>query len=166
MAACGLAAECGPAMTPACRGGIVHDLDIERFDGSADLAASYAIRRRVFIEEQGVAEALEIDGRDRGAVHYLVRRDGRAIATARVRDLAPGVLKVERVAVLVEARHAGIGRCLMARIIADAMADGARRIELSAQAYVERFYADLGFARDGPVFEEAGMPHVHMHRDL
>lgn len=141
-------------------------LRIERFDGSAGLAEAHAIRRQVFIEEQGVAEALEIDGRDGEALHYLVRRGADAIATARVRTLAPGALKVERVAVLAPLRRAGIGRLLMERIVADARVAGVRRIELSAQAYVERFYADLGFVRDGPVYEEAGMPHVHMHRDL
>ncbi|MCB1093402.1 MAG: GNAT family N-acetyltransferase, partial [Verrucomicrobiae bacterium] len=54
------------------------------------------IRRIVFIEEQGVSEALEIDGRDPECVHALARDgSGEVIGTARL--LPEG--KIGRVAV-------------------------------------------------------------------
>ena len=131
-----------------------------------ELEAAYAIRREVFCREQGVAEALEIDGRDGEARHYLVRAGGRPIGTARVRTLAPGVAKIERVAVIAARRGAGIGRRLMERILADLAAEGAASAVLHAQEYAAAFYARLGFAVEGAPFEEAGIPHVRMRRPV
>lgn len=41
-------------------------------------------RRVVFIEEQGVSEAEEIDDLDAAALHLLARLDGRPVGTARL----------------------------------------------------------------------------------
>jgi ElaA protein len=37
-------------------------------------------------------------------------------------------------------------------------------IRISAQARLERFYAELGFARQGPDYGEDSIPHVEMLR--
>lgn len=141
-------------------------LEIRRIAPGGDLAAAFAIRREVFIGEQAIDPAIELDGRDAEAVHYLAVAAGEPVGTARVHPLAPGVLKVERVAVRAAARRHGIGAAIMTRIVDDARTGGVRRVELSAQLYVRDFYLGLGFDADGGVYEEAGIPHVHMHRDL
>ena len=135
---------------------------IEAVATPRDMEAAFAIRREVFCGEQGVAEEAEIDGLDDACRHYLVRLDGHAIGTARVRGIDGGDEKIERVAILAARRGAGYGVALMVRIMDDLQAAGARRIVLNAQCRVEAFYARLGFVAEGAVFEEAGIPHVRM----
>jgi predicted GNAT family N-acyltransferase len=133
----------------------------------AELAAAFAIRREVFCVEQGVPEHEEIDGLDDACHHYLVRSDAEPVATARVRRLPDGAHKVERVAVRKLYRGSGLGRALMDRVMADiASAGGARVVVLNAQLAVRDFYAGLGFRAEGEVFEEAGIPHVRMVREI
>ncbi|MGE0746203.1 MAG: GNAT family N-acetyltransferase [Rhodospirillales bacterium] len=139
---------------------------IRRIGPGGDTADAFAVRRAVFIGEQGIAPEIELDGRDAAAVHYVAVRDGRVVGTARIRGLGPGRIKVERVAVLAEARRHGIGRRIMQCLLDDAAAEGMRRVELSAQLYVADFYRGLGFAADSDPYDEVGIPHVHMVRDL
>jgi len=142
------------------------ELTIEEVADGAALLEALAIRREVFCVEQGVSEAEEMDGRDGECRHYIVRRRGIAIATARVMPGRAGVAKIQRVAVKARHRRRGIGNRLMQRIIDDAGKRGIRRLELDAQCYVEAFYRALGFAAESEVFIEAGIPHVRMARTL
>lgn len=137
-------------------------IEIIEITDAADREAAFAIRRRVFCDEQRVASAIEFDGLDDSCRQYLARRDGRPIGTARLRETGPGAVKIERVAVLAAERRRGVGAALMARTIADARAAGARQIAIHAQCHAEHFYAGLGFHTIGGVFDEAGIPHVRM----
>ena len=77
-----------------------------------DLATCRALRRAVFIEEQGVSEADEIDDLDGEAIHLIALQDGAAVGTARLlRRGDKG--KIGRVCVLAQARGAGIGAGLI-----------------------------------------------------
>jgi predicted GNAT family N-acyltransferase len=125
-----------------------------------------AIRRRVFIEEQGVPEADELDGKDGERAHFLARdAHGRAIGCACLRPYG-AQHKVERVAVLPELRGTGLGRGLMAAVEAHARSVGARDLVLHAQAAVVQFYEKLGWASLGARFFEAGIEHQKMGKRL
>ena len=68
----------------------------------------YGIRREVFIEEQGVPEEVEMDGRDDEAVHVLASVDGEAPAGCGRLMFSGSEAKIGRVAVREEnarARH-------------------------------------------------------------
>lgn len=125
-----------------------------------------AIRRRVFIEEQGVPEADELDGHDAERAHFLARdAAGRAIGCACLRPYG-ALHKVERVAALPERRGAGLGRELMAAVEAHARQIGARELVLHAQASVVAFYEKLGWRSIGARFYEAGIEHQKMGKRL
>ncbi|NJL02132.1 MAG: GNAT family N-acetyltransferase [Spirulinaceae cyanobacterium RM2_2_10] len=124
------------------------------------------IRRTVFQDEQGVAPALEFDGLDDAAEHLLAYLDGRAVGTARWRGLEAGIAKIERLAVLADARGSGLGKRLMQTAIARVTASGFRTAVIHAQVYVEPLYTQLGFEAVGDRFDEAGIPHVKMHKPL
>jgi predicted GNAT family N-acyltransferase len=128
-------------------------------------ASCFAIRREVFCGEQGVAEALEWDGLDGQCRHLLAVLDGVPVGTARTRTYAPGIGKIERVAVLGAMRRAGVGRALMDTAIADLRAQGLGTIILNAQTAVRDFYTRLGFGAEGPEFLEADIPHFRMRLD-
>ena len=122
-----------------------------------------AIRRAVFIEEQGVPEALEWDADDAGALHLLATRaDGTPIGCARL--LPDG--HIGRMAVLPAWRGRGVGRALLAAAIRLARAQGHAAILLSAQTHAAEFYADAGFTVVGDPYEEAGIPHIAMQKCL
>ncbi|MBP1807218.1 ElaA protein [Rubellimicrobium aerolatum] len=130
-----------------------------------DLDACLALRRAVFIEEQAVPEALEIDGLDAEAVHLLATVDGRPVGTARL--FAKGDTgKIGRVCVLREARGRGIGAALIRAAVEELRGMGLRRAKLGSQVHAIPFYEGLGFVAEGPVYDDAGIPHRDMARAL
>ena len=117
-----------------------------------------AIRRRVFIEEQGVPEALEWEARDAQCDWFLAWVAGQAVGIAR---LTPDAF-IGRMAVLPEWRRRGVGRALLEAALARARARGLPAVSLHAQTHAVGFYARAGFAAEGEVFLEAGIPHRRM----
>ena len=124
-----------------------------------ELPDCLAIRRTVFVEEQAVPEALEVDGLDDEAIHYLGRLNDRPIATARVR-IVDGVSKVQRVAVLHDERGKGAGAAIMRAIMVDDALP--RAFTLGSQQSAVGFYERLGFRVVGEPFMDAGIPHLTM----
>ncbi len=127
-----------------------------------DIAACRALRRTVFIEEQGVSEAIEVDGLDDTAIHLLATRDGIPVGCARL--LVQGSIgKVGRVCVLREARGTGLGAELMRAAIGELrQIPGVTTAKLGSQSHAIPFYERLGFTATGPEYLEAGIPHRDM----
>ena len=133
---------------------------------SEDLATCHALRRTVFIEEQQVPEADEVDGQDAEALHLLARLDGRAVGCARMLvDGATG--KIGRVCVLAELRGQGIGVALI-RAALEVLRERpeVQRAKLGSQTHAIGFYEKLGFVATGPEYLDAGIPHRDMVREL
>ena len=138
-------------------------MQIVEVESAEQLEQAVAIRVAVFVGEQGVSLALELDGRDDAARHFLAVRDGEPVGTLRLRGLDDGrVAKIERVAVLPKARGAKIGQALVETSLAAARAAGAEVALLHAQTNVQGFYGRLGFVAFGPEFVEDGIMHVAM----
>ena len=136
-----------------------------RIELTTDLEACRQLRRRVFIEEQGVSEAEEWDGRDAQAMHLLGWLDNRPVATARMfREGDTG--KIGRVCVLREARGTGAGAAIMRAALEALRNDGARFAKLASQSYALPFYEKLGFSAYGPEYLDAGIPHRDMVLEL
>ncbi len=124
------------------------------------------VRRAVFIEEQGVPEALEWDGEDARAIHALATdRTGRPIGTARL-VIRADEAQVGRMAVLRDWRGRGVGRALLQALLTEAQQRGIGRIVLHAQVHAVPFYRRFGFHPEGAEFLDAGIPHLHMTRIL
>lgn len=133
---------------------------------TADLATCHALRRQVFVEEQGVAEADEWDGLDGQAIHLLALDGDRPVGTARILiDAETG--KIGRVCVLAEARGRGVGAMLIRAALGELRrVPGLRRARLGAQTHAIGFYEGLGFDATGPVYDDAGIPHRDMVLDF
>ena len=127
-----------------------------------DIATCRALRRAVFIEEQGVSEADEVDGLDDQAIHLLATLDGTPVGSARL--LAMGETgKVGRVCVLAQARGTGLGAALMQAAVEEfRRIPGMKQVKLGAQTHALGFYERLGFAAFGPEYMDAGIPHRDM----
>lgn len=127
-----------------------------------DIATCRALRRAVFIEEQGVSEADEVDGLDDQAIHLLATLDGTPVGSARL--LVQGETgKVGRVCVLASARGTGLGAALMRAAVDEfRRIPGVKQVKLGAQTHALGFYERLGFAAFGPEYMDAGIPHRDM----
>ncbi|PZX18776.1 putative GNAT family N-acyltransferase [Palleronia aestuarii] len=127
-----------------------------------DLETCLELRRAVFIDEQGVSEADERDGRDADAVHLLARRDGIAVGCARIL-VGGGTGKIGRVCVLPSERGTGLGRALILGCLDVLAARGdVTRAKLGAQIHALGFYERLGFVPEGEEYDDAGI----LHRDM
>ena len=124
-----------------------------------DLNAAFAIREKVFVEEQKVPLEEEYDDHDRtDARHYLAHAaDGTPAGAARWRETAHGV-KLERFAVLADYRNQQIGAILLQQVLHDVQAEfPAAHIYLHAQLRAMPVYARHGFVPVGEMFEECAI---------
>lgn len=124
-----------------------------------------SIRQRVFVDEQQVPSAIEIDDYDRTCLHILLYDGPLAKAVCRLIEQEDG-WKVGRVAVLKEDRHHGYGSALMLGLenLENVKAKG--RLELDAQMTAIGFYQALGYTIGKEAFEEAGIMHKHAYKHL
>lgn len=138
---------------------------LDTTDGAPEDALS--VRETVFVEEQGVPADLEVDEHERESTH-LVAYDGsdEPVGAARFRELDERTGKVERVAVLAERRGEGIGTAIMERLEGIARQRGIVKLTMHSQIRAAPFYDRLGYERVSEEFEEAGIPHVEMRKEL
>ena len=129
------------------------------------MTAVFALRREVFVVEQGVPEELEVDEDDKFAAHLVALSDGHVIGTLRIVRHAR-MAKIGRMAVSASSRRNGIGRELMEFAAVTASRDGAEEIILGAQLTAREFYTRLGYVQEGAVFNDAGIQHVKMRKKL
>jgi ElaA protein len=134
---------------------------------TAELHSLLRLRCEVFVVEQRCAY-LDIDGRDPEADHLLAWDSDRALCGClRVfgPDTADGCARIGRIVTSPRHRKAGLGRWLVRQAL-DVVAARYRDvpIKISAQVYLERFYADFGFARSSPDYLEDGILHCDMLR--
>lgn len=127
------------------------------------------IRSAVFIEEQGIPKEMEWDEADPdpACVHAVAyNRFGQPLATGRLLEHVPGVAKIGRMAVSQAMRGSGVGRAVLEALMKAAREQGYREAVLHAQTSAQAFYGRAGFTPRGSVFEEAGIPHIEMVRNL
>ncbi|MCX4574411.1 GNAT family N-acetyltransferase [Streptomyces sp. NBC_01571] len=145
-------------------------------EDAADREACFAVRKEVFVGEQGVSEDIEYDAYDARALHVLaVRDDGAPLGTGRLlygEDAAaktggdPGVGSLGRLAVTKEARGLGVGVALVGAIEDAARARGLTSVDLHAQTHALGFYERLGYVAYGEEFLDAGIDHRAMRKTL
>ncbi|MFZ2061466.1 MAG: GNAT family N-acetyltransferase [Candidatus Binatus sp.] len=141
-------------------------IKVIEIESPGDMQRALAIRRRVFIEEQNVPEEIELDASDEHAFHALAILDGVAIGCGRMLEHGASEVKIGRMAVLLEFRKTGVGAQILRFLIERARERGFRKAILHAQLTAEGFYLKEGFNPVGGVFDEAGIAHRTMERDL
>ena len=131
------------------------------------------LRIDVFVVEQDCPYP-ELDAKDLKSIQVYALKSDENIASgdsaaACVRICAPGVSYPEpsigRVATRPDCRKMGLGIEIMKRAIgACESAYPGQGIRISAQCYLEKFYANLGFSSTGETYLEDNIPHIQMFR--
>ncbi len=137
---------------------------VEKITTEEGLKAAFQIRELVFVVEQEVEAAEEYDEFETTSVHFLAVLEGAPVGTARWRFTSNGV-KMERFAVLKDARGKGVGQALVAAVLKDIEMhpDGkGKKRYLHAQIHAMPLYAKFGFQQVGEQFEECAILHYKM----
>ena len=136
----------------------------------AELYALLKLRCEVFVVEQ-TCPYLDVDGEDLVGEnrHLLGWKDNALVAYARILksedDLEPVV--IGRVIVSQAARGEKLGYQLMDRALASCQQNWPQSaIYLGAQAHLQPFYAHFGFVPVTDVYDEDGIPHIGMAREV
>ena len=141
-------------------------LNYKLVTSDSELEGAFAVRRQVFVEEQGIPEDVELDEHDTEALHMVVKDGERVIGTARVLFLATGLAKIERMAILQPFRRRGVGREIISFLSEELKNRQVEQLVLHAQYAVVAFYRSCGFEEVGPPFREVGIKHVKMQKQL
>ena len=122
------------------------------------------LRSEVFVVEQKCAYQ-DLDNKDQKALHLIVEENNKIIAYTRIFKKGYFFKNSSIGRVLVKKEHRGkhLGKKIMIKSIEQIKIDKTeKKIELSAQKYLLKFYLELGFKKIGEEYLEDGIPHVKM----
>lgn len=134
-----------------------------------DLAAHFAIRHNVFVNEQGVLVFTDVDRWDDhpDVVHVLGARGLSSAGTVRLYPMDDdGRWRGDRLAVLKPHRASLLGAKLVRFATSTAAACGGQVMEASIQIANVKFFQRLGWRCDGAEYSYFGLPHQPMLFDL
>jgi ElaA protein len=124
------------------------------------------LRSAIFVVEQNCVY-LDLDGKDKLALHLFGEFDGKIVAHARL--FKAGITfdnaSIGRVTVDVNYRDRKWGHDLMREAIAGILSHfGESKITIGAQLYLKKFYESQGFVQTGDMYLEDDIPHIEMQK--
>jgi predicted GNAT family N-acyltransferase len=131
-----------------------------------DLQQAFEVRRQVFVREKGISEDLVFDGHDRETLHMVVKDREKVIGSARVQFLTDNQAKLERMAILKHYRRKGIGKEMLLFLNTVWKDKQVQQVIIHAQLEVVPFYKLCGFDELGLPFQEAGIKHIKMRKQV
>ena len=146
------------------------NVEVKQFKELSTLELYEILRARaeVFIVEQDCVYQ-DLDNKDLGAYHVIIREDGDIVAYLRVLDkgVSYDTASVGRVITTEKGRGRGIGLVLLKEGLKVAKeAFGAERVTISAQCQARGFYEKVGFSAVSDTYLEDNIPHIRMQLDL
>lgn len=140
------------------------NLRVEKIATESKKKHAFSIREKVFVVEQKVDAKDEYDEFEEISTHFLAILDDIPVGTARWRFTDKGI-KLERFAVLQEARGKGVGQALVREVLNDidsVSASKGKKKYLHAQLTAVPLYSKFGFEKEGEIFEECNIQHYKM----
>ena len=107
----------------------------------------------------------EYDEFEDSSIHFLAIENNIPLGTARWR-VKGDKIKLERFAVLEEARGKGVGAALVNAVVDDITKENRKeQMYMHAQVHAVPFYEKLGFTKQGDLFLECDIEHYTMIKD-
>ena len=133
-----------------------------------ELYQTLRLRSEVFVVEQDCIYQ-DLDNKDQKAIHLYFKENDEILAYTRI--FKAGYYyenpSIGRVVVSKKNRGKDVGKKIMIDSIEYIKQNmKGKKIELSAQKYLDKFYKDLGFYKTGEDYLEDGIPHQRMLFDL
>lgn len=117
------------------------------------------------MDEQGFSK--EFDSIDDTAWHIVLFDKDNPVAACRVfYDEKEQCYVIGRVAVSKEYRGQGIGNKMLTKAEELVKSKNGKKIKLSAQARVEKFYTKQGYIKTGKEYLDEGCPHIELIKNL
>ena len=129
--------------------------------GNKDHSEALALRKEVFVDEQGCSEDEEFDGFDEHALHLVIYVDEAPAACGRIWHGGSG-FRIGRLAVKKQFRRQKLGDLALRLLLYKAFNSGAETVSINAQTYIMPLYEKFGFKAYGEEFMDAGRPHYSM----
>ena len=142
------------------------EIVVKFVETESELEGAINVRMRVFVVEQQIPVAEEIDDADATATHAIALYQGQIVGTGRLLYRDDGMAQIGRMAVDRQFRRQGIGGRILAFLEDEARTQGIGSCLLHAQEYVKDFYAGSGYVERGDLFLEADIPHIEMRKEL
>jgi ElaA protein len=125
------------------------------------------LRSAIFVVEQNCVY-LDLDGKDKIALHLLGKVEGEIVAHARL--FKPGIsfdnASIGRVTVDLKHRDKKWGHELMREAIIGIQHNfGEGKITIGAQLYLKKFYESHGFVQTSKMYLEDDIPHIEMKKE-
>lgn len=125
------------------------------------------LRSEIFVVEQNCVY-LDLDGKDKIALHLFGEYEGKIVAHARLfkAGISFDNASIGRVTVDANYRDKKWGHDLMREAIAGILHHfGERKITIGAQLYLKKFYESHGFVQSSEMYLEDDIPHIEMRRE-
>jgi len=125
------------------------------------------LRSEIFVVEQNCVY-LDLDGKDKVALHLFGEFEGKIVAHARL--FKAGIsfenASIGRVTVAADYRDRKWGHDLMREAIAGILLHfGESQITIGAQLYLKKFYESHGFMQTSEMYLEDDIPHIEMKKE-
>ena len=141
---------------------------VKEFDALTphELYAILQLRSEVFgVEQKCVYQ--DMDNKDQHCYHMMCWQKDQLVAYTRL--VPPGISYSEpsigRVVTSRDVRGTGLGKTLVEKSIAEILKIyGKSPIKIGAQLYLKKFYESFDFEQTGDIYDEDGIPHIHMTR--
>lgn len=124
------------------------------------------LRSEIFVVEQNCVY-LDLDGKDKKALHLIGEYEGKIVAYSRLFDAGISFdnASIGRVIVHADFRDRKWGHDLMREAIAGIKSNFDKdKITIAAQLYLKKFYESHGFAASGEMYLEDDIEHIDMIR--
>lgn len=129
------------------------------------LRDAYAIRKKVFVEEQHVPIEIELDEHDANSSHFVLYDGDLPVGAGRFR-IIDGIGKVERICILPAYRGKGAGLKIMQKMEEFARSLHIEELVLNSQTSAIPFYKKQGYVIVSEEFFDAGIPHRTMKKTI
>ncbi len=141
------------------------DIVCRPVNNTEELQESFNLRKKVFVEEQGLFNKTDRDIYDKRSIHIVALYNNKIVGTVRVYHTGAGVWYGSRLAVLKSFRGR-VGKALIQKAMAIAKKKNAKHFRATVQVRNVPLFKRIRWIPIGPVILYRGQPHQVMEANL